>query len=934
MGVKHLWSVLDGAKVPATKETYRGKRVAIDASIWIEQFRSGAERRRGARGGGGGTSGYLIDVDDVEGAIIAGFLWRLLALANFQITPVFVFDGATPVLKRAETHRRCFLRQQQQELAVGRKAKRLLAGHLMAAGEFDLAAAVRNQQQPHRGHRGVIAMCAADGPSSEESDSCEGGSSSDVDSVSSGDATGARGSGDEGHPRVTNAIEPKRVTVHGDLRGFTFTQSSPSDAAVRDGSNDGLHAVEANGVVASANGNGESAVRVVSQRSTVGFLERAATLQQREAAAKALSKHNELHSNFSYLGSRRAILTSVENQKAVGEASAAAAIPPPLSFASHPRPPRWVNHVPHDAGGVGAAPSTLAYVAVPCQPRASNIAVPPSAVVFSCDESSTGSCATVASVSALPVACCCVCRATPSQQGSVGDIAASTAVASNMQKEKAIDVDSDDDDDDDEIQLVDKPREPRRRLISATAPFSPAGKSALLYRFTSDDGGCTEQPGGGPGGALVAALTELIGLFGWPCVVAPFEAEAQCAYLSAIGAVDAVVTEDSDTFLFGAREVVRHLFSSKDTTAQRYHRDDVLARCGLDRGQLVVLAIILGSDYARGCDGIGVMRALEIVAGFGQALEGQPDDDGDAFAANRRGAASGGPPRDNITDPVATLHRWQRSCLDPKLVQSELLSPGGGNPTAAKRGRSPDRHHPLSSDPPLVGGGGPTTTTTIDCDRSQTHVPAAAMPPTASDDECGNDTLAQRALQWDEWRRCAGEGALGCDNGVAQAAHLALRCTPVRRVSEAYLSPVVLECREQYGTLLCGRVELTAGVIRWGDIESYAATRCLGTSGGGASGMSSMHEFRLRLQRVRCATVSIAPPPPPSMRSPVAFSSAGQTVGSSAKGHHKDRDRTAVMEDDPLRMWRQQQAKGRRGTALQRRALIVSVLHGARAASD
>ena len=46
-------------------------------------------------------------------------------------------------------------------------------------------------------------------------------------------------------------------------------------------------------------------------------------------------------------------------------------------------------------------------------------------------------------------------------------------------------------------------------------------------------------------------------MFGVPYIIAPQEAEAQCAWLDAEGLVDGVVTDDNDAFLFGARRVYR-----------------------------------------------------------------------------------------------------------------------------------------------------------------------------------------------------------------------------------------------------------------------------------------------------------------------------------------------------------------------------------------
>lgn len=50
---------------------------------------------------------------------------------------------------------------------------------------------------------------------------------------------------------------------------------------------------------------------------------------------------------------------------------------------------------------------------------------------------------------------------------------------------------------------------------------------------------------------------ELLQLFGLPYIIAPSEAEAQCAWLDDNGLVDGVVTDDNDVFLFGGRHVYR-----------------------------------------------------------------------------------------------------------------------------------------------------------------------------------------------------------------------------------------------------------------------------------------------------------------------------------------------------------------------------------------
>jgi hypothetical protein len=60
-----------------------------------------------------------------------------------------------------------------------------------------------------------------------------------------------------------------------------------------------------------------------------------------------------------------------------------------------------------------------------------------------------------------------------------------------------------------------------------------------------------------PTNEMYAECQELLQLFGLPYIIAPTEAEAQCAWLDAAGLVDGVVTDDNDVFLFGGNHVYR-----------------------------------------------------------------------------------------------------------------------------------------------------------------------------------------------------------------------------------------------------------------------------------------------------------------------------------------------------------------------------------------
>jgi DNA excision repair protein ERCC-5 len=60
-----------------------------------------------------------------------------------------------------------------------------------------------------------------------------------------------------------------------------------------------------------------------------------------------------------------------------------------------------------------------------------------------------------------------------------------------------------------------------------------------------------------PTNEMYGECQELLQMFGIPYIIAPMEAEAQCAWLDANGLVNGVVTDDNDVFLFGAERVYR-----------------------------------------------------------------------------------------------------------------------------------------------------------------------------------------------------------------------------------------------------------------------------------------------------------------------------------------------------------------------------------------
>jgi len=110
-------------------------------------------------------------------------------------------------------------------------------------------------------------------------------------------------------------------------------------------------------------------------------------------------------------------------------------------------------------------------------------------------------------------------------------------------------------------------------------------------------------------------LIALLQLFGIPYILSPMEAEAQCAKLEQLGLVDGIVSDDSDTWLFGASTVYKNIFDEKKYV-EVYLASDIEKDIGLDREDMICMALLLGSDYTPGISGIGIVNAAEIVATF------------------------------------------------------------------------------------------------------------------------------------------------------------------------------------------------------------------------------------------------------------------------------------------------------------------------------
>jgi flap endonuclease-1 len=124
---------------------------------------------------------------------------------------------------------------------------------------------------------------------------------------------------------------------------------------------------------------------------------------------------------------------------------------------------------------------------------------------------------------------------------------------------------------------------------------------------------------------MVEDAKELITSLGLPVIQAKSEGEAQAAYLVKQKQAYACISQDFDTLLHGADNLVRNLSIAgkrKKTNKLGYvtvkpeliNLSDNLNNLGLDQDQLIALSMLIGTDYnIGGIKGIGPKKALTLV---------------------------------------------------------------------------------------------------------------------------------------------------------------------------------------------------------------------------------------------------------------------------------------------------------------------------------
>lgn len=124
---------------------------------------------------------------------------------------------------------------------------------------------------------------------------------------------------------------------------------------------------------------------------------------------------------------------------------------------------------------------------------------------------------------------------------------------------------------------------------------------------------------------MVEESKEFLQALGLPVIQAPSEGEAQIAFMTKKGDFYAAASQDFDNLLFGAPRLVRNINLTGrkklpgrnewvSISPEIIELKSVLDELGLTHEQLIILGILVGTDYnPRGVKGVGPKTALKLV---------------------------------------------------------------------------------------------------------------------------------------------------------------------------------------------------------------------------------------------------------------------------------------------------------------------------------
>ncbi|KTW25665.1 hypothetical protein T552_03525 [Pneumocystis carinii B80] len=126
----------------------------------------------------------------------------------------------------------------------------------------------------------------------------------------------------------------------------------------------------------------------------------------------------------------------------------------------------------------------------------------------------------------------------------------------------------------------------------------------------------------------LSEVIDLIRLFGFPIWYAPGEAEAECALLLKNSIIDAVMSTDVDSFIFGAQKVISGWSMSEESKTSTlsnvsiFDIETVTKKSNISQAGMLLIALISSGDYdSTGIPNCGIKTAIGAAkAGFGDSL--------------------------------------------------------------------------------------------------------------------------------------------------------------------------------------------------------------------------------------------------------------------------------------------------------------------------
>lgn len=121
---------------------------------------------------------------------------------------------------------------------------------------------------------------------------------------------------------------------------------------------------------------------------------------------------------------------------------------------------------------------------------------------------------------------------------------------------------------------------------------------------------------------IIDSSKELLSALGIAWIQAPEEGEAQSSFMTKNGDVTYAVSQDYDSLLFGATNLVRNITVSGkkrirgkvlSVYPERLRLEEVLAGLSVTQEELIQIALLIGTDYNSGVPGVGPKTAVKIV---------------------------------------------------------------------------------------------------------------------------------------------------------------------------------------------------------------------------------------------------------------------------------------------------------------------------------